>query len=224
MSPITRLQEDARKRGWLSAPFSQSEQPKPLAPSGHLRGRERIISKGFCFGLSVVWMSHRLRGSAIDFRSAADRRLACIAASNIQMAMSEDLDTNESDAPEDIDRFAQTAGIACFPGTEITDELPRWWDRISQAIQSAPAVDGDSEPRLFYLSFAGRIGQPDAWAHATAFESDGPVFRFFDPNYGLFHANGRAGIGAFIRWFFQEAEYRNMQVRSLRIIRMRRTS
>jgi hypothetical protein len=224
MSPITRLQEEARKQGWLSAPFSQSEQPKPLAPSGHLQGVERIISGGFCFGLSMVWIGHRLRGSAIDFRRAEDRRLACIAASNIQIAMSEDLDLNESDRLEDIDRFAHTAGAACLPGSEISDKLPRWWDRIDQAIRSHPPAQGDDGPRLFYLSFDGRIDQPNSWAHATAFEADGPVFRFFDPNYGLFHANGRTGIGAFVRWFFGAAAYREMQARTLRIIRMRRTS
>jgi hypothetical protein len=224
MSSITRLQGEARKRGWLSAPFSQVEQPKPLAPSGHLRGGERIISKGFCFGLSMVWIGHRLRGTEIDFGSPAGRRLACIAASNIQIAMSEDLDINESDTLDDIDRFAQTVGIACYPGSEVTDIVPRWWERIAEASGGIGQVAAGAAQRVFYLSFRSREDSGDQWAHATAFEVDGPVFRFFDPNYGVFHANGSMAAEAFVRWFFAAAEYRRMKVQSLRIIRMRRIS
>jgi hypothetical protein len=218
MADPKHLQDEAQKRGWLSERFSQSGIRGAVTPTGLAIIDDVASTGGMCLGLSAVWCARRLRGGGVDFRGGDAVLTVPVLATQVQRRhIGSDRELTESN----LDSWVSPLGIAAFPGSTVSDYLPRYPQNLDRAIGPFPTTPDRTGPRVFLFVFKGESGNGKSWAHAIAFEADGPVFRLFDPNYGQFYTNGLGPMRDFIGWFFDAGGYRDMRAKHLAITRMR---
>lgn len=224
MNEATEVHAGAKQRGWLVYGFRQELMPPQIVFSTLANGMQDRDSK-ICSGLSFLWCHGRLVGPMIDFQGRMrDSQLAREAALLQQAAADQNPRTMADMEQAGFDRRAVLAGLACYPND---------WKHSTHSLPTKPILDmctGSSSPgrRVCFVSFLGRERDNPKelnslncnWAHAIAFEANGPGLTLFDPNFGEFRASG-AARPEMLDFIYGKTAYTYVQMKHIFIYRMR---